>query len=185
MSPSNLQSGSLPSYVPVMEMIGACTMTQISGFISSCVAGGSTQSNCAMWANGNSACAGCIVQGGDAGATQTGAIIFDANGHPVSGNVPGCIALEDSMGGPACANDLEPLMQCVAAACPNCPDQTTFDNCEKAAKSTGGVCATLSSAVGSSCAADLGSNGVGLSKCGYGSSNQLTDVINVICGSGP
>jgi hypothetical protein len=185
MPAANIQPSSLPPYVAVMEMIGACTSTQISGFESACVASGATASNCSMWASANSACAGCIVQGSDAGATQTGAIIFNAMGAPVSGNVPGCVALEDSMGGPACAEVLEPVMQCVAAACGTCADQTAFSNCEKTARASGGVCGTVSAAADSPCATDLASNGVASTKCGYGSSSELTDVINVICGQGP
>jgi hypothetical protein len=175
----------LPPYVAVMEMIGACSSMQISGFVTACVASGATANSCAMWANANGSCAGCIVQGTDAGATQTGAIIFNAMGAPVSGNVPGCIALEDSMGGPACAAQLEPVMQCIAIACGSCSDQTSFTNCEKAAKASGGACGSLAASAQSPCAAELGANGVGVSKCGYGSPSELTDVINVICGTGP
>jgi len=185
MPASNIQANSLPPYVAVMEMIGACTSMQISGFLSACVAQGSTKSDCAMWANGSLACAGCIIQGTDAGATETGAIIFNAMGAPVSGNVPGCIALEDPMGGPACANVLEPVMQCVAAACGTCSDQTSFANCEKAARASGGICGTVSAAADSPCATYMGTNGIGVTKCGYGTSSELPDVINVICGSGP
>ncbi len=183
--PSSVQTSGLPAYTPVMEMIGACTSMQISEFLSTCIASGSSENNCVMWANANSSCAGCIVQGTDAGATQTGAIIFTAMGAPLSGNVPGCIALADANGGPQCAAQLEPLMQCLALACGNCSDQTSFNNCEKAARANGGTCGSLSAAADSPCSADLGTSGVGVSKCGYGTPNQLTDVINVVCGSGP
>jgi hypothetical protein len=125
------------------------------------------------------------VQGTDAGATPTGAIIFNATGAPVSGNVPGCIALEDAMGGPACATALEPLMQCIAVACGTCSDQTSFSNCEHAARANGGACGSLSAAAHSPCATYLDGSGAGVSKCGYGTSNELEDVINVICGQGP
>jgi len=43
----------------------------------------------------------------------------------------------------------------------------------------------LSAAAASPCSAYLGSNGIGVTKCGYETSSQLTDVINVICGQGP
>jgi hypothetical protein len=185
MPAANVPSSSLPPYVAVAPMANSCTSMQISGFLSACVAQGATANNCSMWASANSACAGCIVQGTDAGATETGAIIFGAMGSPVSGNVPGCIALADPNGGPACATQLEPLMQCIAVACPNCGDQTSFANCEKAARASGGVCGSLSSAAQSPCATYLGSSGVGVTKCGYGTSNELVDVINVICGTGP
>jgi hypothetical protein len=185
MPPSSVPSSSLPPYVPVMAMMGACNSMQISEFLSNCVVQGAKEANCGMWANANSACSSCIVQGTDAGVAQTGAIIFSATGAPVSGNVPGCIALEDAMGGPACAAQLEPLMQCVAIACGNCKDQTSFSNCEKAARASGGACGSLSSAAESPCSTYLDGNGVGVSKCGYGTSNELEDVINVICGQGP
>jgi hypothetical protein len=106
-------------------------------------------------------------------------------GQPVSGNVPGCIALEDSNGGSACANALEPLFQCVAIECASCKSQTDFNNCEAAAKMTGGGCASYYSAADSPCGTDLAASGVGVTKCGYGTSSELPDVINVICGSGP
>ena len=183
--PSSVQTSSLPPYTPVMEMIGACTSMQISQFLSNCISQGSSANNCSMWANANGACANCIVQGTDAGATQTGAIIFTGSGAPLSGNVPGCIALSDANGGPQCAAQLEPLMQCLALACGTCSDQTSFNNCEKAAKANGGTCGSLAAAAESPCSAYLGSNGAGVTKCGYGTSSQLSDVINVVCGSGP
>lgn len=185
MPPQNIPSASVPGYVPVMGMYMSCDAMQISGFISSCVAQGATGMGCAQWANANATCAGCIVQGTDAGATETGAILFNAMGAPVSGNVPGCIALADAANGPACAQQLEPVMQCVALACNTCSNQQTFAACEKAARASGGACGNYSSAADSPCAGDLGSNGVGATKCGYGTSSELQDVINVICGSGP
>lgn len=183
MPPSNLPNTNFPPYAAVMSMTAACDSMQISGFVSSCVASGATSSGCGSWANSNPTCAGCIVQGTDAGVTETGAILFDANGKPVSGNVPGCVALTDPANGPACATQLEPLMQCVAAACGTCTDQTTFSSCEHVARGSGGVCASLSSAAAMPCAGDMGSNGVGVTKCGYGTTNELQDVINVICGA--
>ncbi|HEX8793028.1 MAG TPA: hypothetical protein VF765_18920 [Polyangiaceae bacterium] len=185
MPPSSLPSTNFPQYATVAPMANACNSMQITGFISACVAQGATGMNCASWANANSTCAGCIVQGTDAGATETGAILFDANGKPVSGNVPGCVAIADPTNGPACAAQLEPLMQCVAVACGMCTDQASFSSCEQAARASGGVCGSLSSAAKMPCAGDMGSNGVGLTKCGYGTQNELQDVINVICGTGP
>jgi hypothetical protein len=76
-------------------------------------------------------------------------------------------------------------MQCLALACGNCTDQTSFNNCETAAKGNGGACGSLSSAAASPCSTYLASGGIGVTKCGYGTSSQLTDVINVICGQGP
>jgi len=184
-TPASVQTSNLPPYTPVMEMIGACTSTQISGFLSACIGSGSSANNCSMWANANGSCAGCIVQGSDAGATQTGAIIFTGSGAPLSGNVPGCIALVDANAGPQCATQLEPLMQCLALACGSCSDQTSFSNCEAASKANGGPCGSLAASAESPCSSYLGSNGLGVTKCGYNTSNQLTDVINVVCGSGP
>lgn len=185
MPPQNVPSSSVPQYVPVMGMVNSCNAMQISGFISSCVAQGASGNGCAQWANANASCAGCIVQGTDAGATETGAILFGADGKPVSGNVPGCIALADPANGPACAQQLEPVMQCVALACGTCNNQQTFSACEKAARASGGACGMFSSAADSPCASALGSNGVGVTKCGYGTMNELSDVIDVICGTGP
>lgn len=184
MPPSSVPAASVPGYVAVMSMTAACNSMQIAGFISSCVATGATANGCQQWAGANSTCAGCIVQGGDAGATETGAILFNAQGQPVSGNVPGCIALTDPANGPQCAAQLEPLMQCVALACGMCTDQTSFSNCEKAAKASGGACGDYASNAQMPCAAALASGGVGVTKCGYGTPNELQNTINVICGSG-
>lgn len=185
MAPSSVPSGSLPAYVAVVPMMNACSSTQITGFVSSCVATGADADGCVSWANSNPTCAGCIVQGTDAGETQTGAVLFNAAGRPAGSNVPGCIALEDSTNGPACAAQLEPLMQCVAYACESCPDQTSFTDCDNAVSGNGGLCGDLASSAQMPCANDLGQNGVAATKCGYGSPSELTAVINVICGSGP
>jgi hypothetical protein len=187
--PADVPNGNVPPYVAVVGMAKSCDMTQISGFISSCVTSGATSNGCEQWANANSTCAACIVQGTDAGPAETGAILFDTNSSgmesPASANVPGCIAIADPTNGPACATQLEPLMQCVALACPMCADQTSFSNCEKAARASNGTCGGYSSMADSPCSADMASSGVAVTQCGYGTDNELVDVINVICGSGP
>lgn len=183
--PSSVPNTSLPTYAPVVQMTNACTSMQISGFLSSCVAQGASGSGCSSWASSNGTCAACVVQGTEAGATETGAILFNANGNPVSANVPGCIALEDSSGGPMCAAVLEPLMQCVALACASCTSQSAFSACEAATKASNGACGTYASAAQSPCANYVGTNGVGVTKCGYGTGNELADVLNVVCGAGP
>jgi len=182
---SSVPSTNLPSYATVVPMAGACNSMQMSGFMSACVGQGATRDNCVSWAKSNSMCAECIIQSTDAGVTETGAILFSSMGGPVGGNVPGCIALADPTNGPACAVQFEPVIQCVALACAECADQQSFSNCEAAARATTGACAGVSSAAQTLCANDLGSNGVGVTKCGYGTSNELPDVINVICGAGP
>jgi hypothetical protein len=190
-APSSVPNSSLPAYTPVVPMMNACTSMQISGFISSCVQSGTTSNGCVSWADSNATCAGCIVQGTDAGLAQTGAILFNVNPSsgamvPVSSNVPGCIALADPTNGPACAEQLEPLMQCVAEACGfACTDQTSFSSCEQAVRASGGACGNLASAAQMPCATDMASSGVGVAKCGYGTQNELQEVINVICGTGP
>lgn len=185
MAPSSLPNTNFPPYVTVSSMPNACTSMQIQGFISACVQMGATGNGCGSWANSNAACAGCIAQSGDAGPNESGAILFDGSGRPISGNVPGCIALADTANGPACATQLEPLMQCVAAACGTCSDQTSFSSCEKAARASGGVCGNFSSVAEMPCAGDMAANGVAANKCGYGTQSELADVINVICGAGP
>jgi hypothetical protein len=95
-----------------------------------------------------------------------------------SANYPGCVALVDTSGGPACAADLEPLFQCEAFACSECTSTTDFDNCIGAVQK--GACSTYFTSEQSSCATEIADGGSLTS----GACSTDQDVINVVCGSG-
>jgi hypothetical protein len=115
---------------------------------------------------------------------NTGATLYGAAGTIVDLNVPGCIALADPSNGPACARAFEPLMQCVDAACALWCSASDFGTCAVAATGTGAPCASYYAAITTPCATDLATNGVAYTVCGWNSNSELTDVLNVICGTG-
>jgi hypothetical protein len=172
----------VPPYTTVVQQLGACSAIQISGFITACEASPQTPTACNNWQDdaANAACDICLFDSpvDAAMAGYGGAMLIDAAGTEfLSGNSPGCIALKDTANGPACATNLEPLIQCEDFACDSCATQTDFDTCLGAVQT--GACSTYFKAEQSSCATDLADGGVYLADCANDSA-----IINVICGTG-
>jgi hypothetical protein len=112
---------------------------------------------------------------------NSGAIIADSTGQPSFFNTSGCIALADKTNGPACAQALEPLVQCEFGACNStaCQNAAAPDvqACIMAADM--GACSSQYSAALSACQMDFADGGAGAGVC---STNLGT--INEICGTG-
>jgi len=175
-------------YATVQQRVNACTGTQISGFLVACGTD-PTSSNCVTFRNdaANATCMSCMLGINDAGTpTNTGGMLISASGVPFTTNTPGCIALLDQGTGSACAQVLEPLLQCDIAACGNtgCASTADFLKCTDVSHSGSGACAQAF-ASSAPCAADFQDGGVALTKCNGGpdlSSPQLD--LNAICGTG-
>jgi hypothetical protein len=177
---STVPASEEPAYAKVVAQPNACSASQISGFVSSCIGGTASGSGCNAFQvdPSNSACMGCLFP---AMAPNTGGVLLDSSGSNIIGaNIPGCIALADPSGGPACAAAYTPLVECEWEACidPNCraAPQATYDACLTAAEK--GACASLYMASGP-CSADYADGGVGVTACA-----TPEQVLNRICGTG-
>jgi hypothetical protein len=154
----------------------------MSDFITDCDSSTQSATACNSFQSdtANAACVTCIFDINDAGAAgEGGAFLINAAGNAFIGsNYPGCIALEDTTNGVACATDLEPLVQCQSFACGTCTTQTDYDNCITAVNA--GACMSYLTPVQTACATDFADGGVLDTKC-----DTDQEVLNVICGTGP
>lgn len=169
------------AYVPVKQQLDACTSTQINDFVKACAAATSSSSACGNFQvdSANSGCMACLVPGGS--AVNSGGVLVDPAGSRIIGvNTPGCVALADPSGGPACAQALAPLFQCESAACGSADCVTapaaTYAMCLSGSEMT--VCASEYSAT-SVCNAEYADGGAAVGACG-----TAAQVINRICGTG-
>jgi hypothetical protein len=173
----------IPAYMTVMQTIGACSGTDISGYITACDSTSATNSTCNTWfTSAPAACANCLVgptTGGDPGnPTGQGGIWVDASGQNIGANVPGCL---DKEGQNACATAYQSFVECLfSAGCGQCTDQTSFNSCQTTVTATGGACKTYLTSAQSACST-LAADG-GLLNGGACSSDP--QVLSVICGNG-
>jgi hypothetical protein len=163
-------SSEIPPYMNVVQQKGACSASEIAGFITACDSSTGTTAACSSWYQGASpTCLGCLGVS-DAGTTTTGGLWFDYQGNFIGANAPGCDAIID--GNTTCAAPYDGAVQCLfAAGCGGCTTQTEFNSC--AQQVTGGACNSYLMPVDSACTADF--NGV----C-----SSDTGVLSVICGNG-
>ena len=179
---STVPAGMITGYMTVMQTIGACTGTDISGFITACNSSTASDTACNTWFNGAPQnCANCLigpVTGGDPGnPTGQGGIWF-WNMENIGVNFPGCM---DKEGQTACATAYANLAECIyAAGCLQCADQTSFDSCQNTVAA--GACKSYVAPYQNACPqSDFADGGVAgpTGACG-------TDqgVLSVICGNG-
>ncbi len=177
--PAAFSAGDLQPFVPVNQVIGACTATQISGYLTACDSTTATQTTCTNFFNdaANANCLSCLDGAPvDAGTvTNTGARLFA--GMAWTANTPGCIALADPDGGTACATAQNSRFQCELITCGQCTTQAEFTSCQNAVLATGGACATYTDAT--QCAADFADGGARSTSCG-----TTAAIFNKICGTG-
>ncbi len=180
---STVPASTIPGYMPVMQTIGACAATDISGYITACDSTTATNTTCNTWfTSAPAACATCLVgptTGGDPGnPTGQGAIWVDNAGQNIGANVPGCL---DKQAMNACAVAYQNAIECIfSAGCGDCMDQTSFNSCQNTVLAKGGGCNSYVAPVQNSCGADLADGG--LLQGGACSTDQ--QVISVICGNG-
>jgi hypothetical protein len=181
-APTSIPANDLPGYTAPVPVPNACTATQLASFISGCDSETQSMSACDMFQTdpSNQGCITCLFDYNDGGVAGNGGglLLSAAGGAFVGGNLPGCIALEDTTNGPACAAELEPLVQCQAFGCNTCDSQMSYDDCIMAVNA--GACMSYLNAVQTPCMMDLADGGVFFTKCSDDSA-----IINVICGTGP
>jgi hypothetical protein len=155
----------------VVQQKGACSASDIAGFISACDSSSSTQAACSNWYQGASpTCLGCLGAS-DAGTTTTGGLWLDSQGNVIGANAPGCDAIVD--GNTTCAAPYDEVGQCLfAAGCGACTTQTDFDSCAQQVLGNGGACNSYEVRAMSACSTD------------YGVCSSDTGVLSVICGNG-
>jgi hypothetical protein len=174
-------SSEIPPYMNVLQQKGACSASEIAGFINWCDSSASTGTTCANWYQGASAtCLGCLGVS-DAGTTTTGGLWFDYQGNFIGANAPGCDAIVD--GNTTCAAPYDEVVQCLfAAGCGSCTTQTDFNSCEQQVLGNGGAgpCASYYMSAISACNADFNDGGT----LSYGPCSSDTGVLSVICGNG-
>jgi hypothetical protein len=182
---ASVPASDVPSYAPVQQMGAACQQGQISAFITACTTATSTSTTCNNWQQdpNNSQCDACILPSDGMGdLLATGGVMVNAQGGFFSQNTPGCIALVDPTHGPACAQQLEPLLQCQYQACANCPIGTGL-TCGPIADGPGGACAQYAIPA---CATDYFPDGGTFNNaCSGGTQSEaIQAVLEVICGNG-
>jgi hypothetical protein len=164
---------------------GACSASDISGFVAACVATTATQATCEAWQTASldaGACASCILT--LATSASWGPFVCDAESCVL--DTGGCIDLElgevadetSSGGGGSCGDLYNASDACVDYVCNACapPDDAT---CMNEAQSS--VCAKYEAAITSSsaCASDAGSS------CFPNSDADDAAFINLFCGTSP
>lgn len=165
----------------VMQTVGACSATDISGYIMNCDSTSASNTTCSTWfGSAPAACASCLVgptTGSDPGTpTGQGAIWLDYQGNNIGANVPGCL---DKEGMNACATAYQNIIECiVAAGCLQCTDQTSFNSCEQTVLAGG--CKMYLAPAQSACNTDLADGGL----LNGGPCTTDQDVISVLCGNG-
>lgn len=182
---ASVPASDVPSYVPVQPMSGACQQGQITAFVTACASSTSSSTSCDNWQQdpNNSECDACILPSDGLGNLQaTGGVMVNAQGGFFTQNTPGCLALVDPTNGPACAAQLEPLLQCQYQACANCPLGTGL-TCGPIADGPGGACAQYTIPA---CATDyLADGGTFNNQCsGATQAEAIQAVFEVICGNG-
>lgn len=174
-----------PGYVSVHQQLNACSSTQLTTFVSACVATTAMPDACNTFQTdtANKGCMGCLFPGTPGSATEnSGGMLVDSTGTIiVAVNTPGCIALADPANGPACASAIEPLFQCEVAACGSADCRTAtasiFQSCETTSEK--GACDTYYMASQTSCTADYGDGGAAVTACA-----TTAQVLDRICGTG-
>jgi len=144
-----------------MQVIGACSGTDISNYIAACDASTSTPTTCGNWFSGDAsvACIDCLVGPiSDAGTATGQGGIWIYQGNNIGGNVPGCLALEGMSG---CAAAYDNIVECISAAgCDTCTDTPSYDACLTTILGTGGACASYYATYQSQCATDIADGGL-------------------------
>jgi len=168
--------------MPVMQTIGACTATDISGYVTACDSTTATNATCNTWfGSATAACGNCLqgpTTGGDPGTPTGQGGIWVYMGGNIGANVPGCL---DKEGMSACATAYNAIVEClVAAGCGTCTDMTSSTACQNTIFATGGACHSYLAAYQSGCAADVADGGA----LNGGPCSDDTQVLSVICGNG-
>jgi len=181
---SSVPASEIPTYMPVAQVVGACSATDIADYALACDSPSATNADCENWfASAPAACQSCLVGpvvGADPGTpTGQGGIWLDAAGENIGANVPGCL---DKEGMNACATAYQNLVECFySAGCAACTDQSSYDSCRMAVTAKGGACATYLTSAQGACNANTVDGGL-LGTGGACSTDQ--GVISVICGNG-
>lgn len=160
-------------------MKGACTSSDIAGFITACDSPPATMAACNMWFQSASPTCLTCLGATDAGISRTGGLDTDYQGNFIGANLAGCVAIED--GNTTCASAYEDALQCFeAAGCGSCNTSTQAQQCETTIFANGGACHGYIAPYQSACMADLVPDGGTF----YGSCGDDTAVLSVICGNG-
>jgi hypothetical protein len=165
--------------VNVVQMKGACSASDIAGFITACDSASSTPTECNTWFQSASpTCLSCLGST-DGGITRLGGLDTDFMGDFLGGNAAGCVAIVD--GNTTCASAYEEAVQCLAASgCLMCTDQTSYQSCAQTVFANGGACHGYIVTYQSACAADMADGGAFMG----GPCSDDTGVLSVICGNG-
>ena len=168
-NPTTPSASSVPKFVAATVVPGACTDTDISGMVTACFSTSSTSAKCDAWIKAASkSCLDCL------GGPTKGEGGCNLNGMELLGpNYSGCVAIEDKANGTACADALEPLVQCeFLSGCDTCTTQSDFDTCVESA------CSTYGKAEQKACSSDDADGGT----LNGGKCSTATEVLTVICG---
>ncbi len=164
-----------------MQEIGACSATDISGFISACDSASGTTTACNAWyAGARPSCVSCLGVTDAGPPNPSGALWYDWQGNFIGANAPGCDALVD--GNTGCASPYDSAVQCLlAAGCETCTTQTEFTTCQQVVFGTGGACSSYLPPAQTACNTDFAADGGALNN---GPCSTDTQILSVICGNG-
>jgi hypothetical protein len=169
--------------MPVTQQIGACSATDISGYVAACDSMAATNTTCQNWFNtAPAACQTCLVgptTGGDPGTPTGQGGIWIYQGGNIGANVPGCL---DKQGQSGCATAYNALIEClVAAGCGTCTDNASETACQNTIFAAGGGCHSYIAPFQSACPATDNADGGILNG---GACSDDTKVLSVLCGNG-
>ena len=171
----------MPPYQPVAQVVGACSGSDIAGYITACDSPTATNTTCDNWFSGDASasCINCLVGPlTDAGTATGEGGIWIYQGDNIGPNVPGCL---DKKGMSTCASAYNAVIEClVAAGCGTCTTQMSEDTCQQTIFGTGGACYSYIVTYESACATDVADGGL----LNGGPCTTDPDVLSVICGNG-
>jgi hypothetical protein len=177
----SVPSSEIPPYQPVVQVIGACSGSDISGYVTACDSSTSTQATCTAWFMGASTpCVNCLFGPvNDAGAPTGQGGIWLYQGGNIGPNYPGCLALKGMSG---CADAYQNIVEClIAAGCGSCMDPTSAQACQNTIFGPGGACQSYVAPYQSACPPDYADGGL---LANGGACSNPNDVLSVICGNG-
>jgi hypothetical protein len=167
-----------PPTTVVKQMV--CTPTQFNDYLKNCVLMGATQAACDMFTMdmANKPCVACMT-GDDMSTSPPALVIFPTLDMKalIYGNRVACQALVE--GKPQCGGPLTTADLCDQSACQGCMDNTSFQECVKAAEA--GACKETIDKISAECRM-VGKNGFDPKCDGKDFQTIAQAVVTQICG---
>jgi hypothetical protein len=174
----------IPVYMGVIQHVGACSASDIAGFVIACdsIPPEANAAQCKAWFNSAPpTCLSCLGVGDGGTPASKGGLWFDWKGYLIAANFPGCVAIVD--GDNQCATTFNNYDQCLwAAGCDTCTTQAEFNTCLDQVMGNGGPCFGYLQSWNKACLGEEMDGGA-LNNAD-GACRNDTQVLSIICGNG-